>query len=139
MQKSLSVYTVHYVISRLWLFRMSLGIKFALRFSPYTNVLVLTCQMMPSIPVIGLHLASSAPKVVLGASLGGQIVIIAVILCDLYRPGSSGSTGALLKVESQLVASVRGVNIHCIEQNYLIQEIAWGQDQLRLRGLDMEV
>ena len=83
------------------------------RFSPYTNVLVLTCQMMPSIPVIGLHLASSAPKVVLGASLGGQIVIIAVILCDFYRPGSSGSTGALLKVERQLVASVRGVNIHC--------------------------
>ena len=118
---------------------LSPGIKFALRFSPYTNVLVLTCQMMPSIPVIGLHLASCAPKVVLGAPLGGQIVIIAVILCDFYRPGSSGSTGALLKVERQLVASVRGVNIHCIKQNYRIKEIAWGQEQLRLRGLDVEV
>lgn len=82
------------------------------QFLPDTNVLVLVSKMLAPVPVVCLDQPTGASKMILGAALGGKIVVIAVVLCHLDGPWPGNSTGPFHQVESKLVAKVRCIDVH---------------------------
>ena len=68
--------------------------------------------MSSTVVIEGLNSAGGRAEIVLGASGGRQVAVVARVLGDLDVPHAIERRVVIAQGKGQLVASVRGVHIH---------------------------